>query len=326
MNVDELDLVLAIGADTPPVDEEMRDRMRARLDAVIVGDPSARVRPPALRGPRRRRRWPVVASAAAVLALFAIVVQALWPIGPGGPTAAEALDELADVAAVRPPSLLAPGEYVYERSASSDVHEDENVSTGRRWRVVVSTEREFWVAADGSGRIVAVSGEPEFLTPADEVAWEAEGSPPLFRGGPVRDETYARGELPFVDLEDLPADPERLRDMIVAREILPGPAGHAENLRIVGDLLRETIGPPEVRAALFRATALLPEVESVGQVPDHAGRPGVAVSAEDDDASATLIFDPETSELLETRDEVAGVQIWTTVLESGKTEGSGRRP
>ncbi len=327
MSVDELDLVRALGSGIGTADGATRRRARARLDAVVSTETLAlrRALPSELNAPRRRR-WAVFVPAAAALAVLLLLLQAVLPTESGGPTAAEALDRLADVAATRPPIVLGPGEFLYERSRGLVLHEGEDLVTDRIWRATVPTDRELWVASDGSGRVLAVSGDPVLLTPEDQRAWEAEGSPAFVRGGAVRDETYGPGELPFVDLGDLPADPAVLRDMIVAREILPGPAGHAENLRIVGDLLRETVGPPEVRAGLFRAAALLPGVELDADAEDHAGRAGVAVSAVDADASVTLIFDPATAELLEVQDEAAGVQTWTTVMASGVTDRPDARP
>jgi hypothetical protein len=73
-------------------------------------------------------------------------------------------------------------------------------------------------------------------------------------------------------------------------------------LVLVGDLLHETVAPPEFRAALFRVAARIPGVELVGKVTDPAGRPGLAVARTSADSGYLkrdeMIFDPHTSELL----------------------------
>ncbi len=56
----------------------------------------------------------------------------------------------------------------------------------------------------------------------------------------------------------------------------PGPA--AEAFTTIGDLLGESIAPPEVSAALYRAAALIPGVTVVPDAVDAAGRHGVAVA------------------------------------------------
>ena len=76
-----------------------------------------------------------------------------------------------------------------------------------------------------------------------------------------------------------------------------------ERFTIVGDLLRQTVAAPQLRAALYRVAAGLGGVELVGSMTDRAGRTGKAVSMTNDQSSRglerrVLIFDPETSVLL----------------------------
>ena len=40
-------------------------------------------------------------------------------------------------------------------------------------------QRQLWLGADGSGRILETVGTPTFVTPADQAAWVAHGSPAI---------------------------------------------------------------------------------------------------------------------------------------------------
>lgn len=135
----------------------------------------------------------------------------------------------------------------------------------------------------------------------DRARWEAAGRPDL-GGGETTDETFGPGGLHYEDLASLPTDPDELSQVIRARAEQTDVPVEAEMLVIVGDLLRETAAPPDLRGALYRVAARIPGVELVGEVTDPAGRRGVAVAVTSDYSGARtrkeLIFDPETSDLL----------------------------
>jgi hypothetical protein len=243
----------------------------------------------------------VLATAAAALALALL---AILPNGaPGGPqtAAARALDHIAVVAALQPTEPAPqPGQYVYTKSKSfgrmlwipGDDHDN--------FFTTMPTTREAWIGPDGSGRIVTVEGAPTFPTPEDRAAWEASGMS-HFRGRRI-DETFKPGELHYLDLANLPTDPVELGTLIENRKIEGGSPGDWETFAIIGDLLRETYAPPELRSALYQLVADLPGVELLGDVKDPIGRDGVAVAYTHAGARAELIFDPNTSQLLTERE------------------------
>lgn len=71
-------------------------------------------------------------------------------------------------------------------------------------------------------------------------------------------------------LQTLPTDPRALLDMIYAGTKGAGQSPDQEAFPTIGDLLRESIPPPAVSAALYRAAALIPGVTLVdypGEVP-----------------------------------------------------------
>jgi hypothetical protein len=171
--------------------------------------------------------------------------------------------------------------------------------------VLVPHTREIWIAPNGSGRLVVTTGEPKFFGPRDKAIWEASGRPQLDRLR-TSDESFGPGGLSYTDLSKYSTDPDELYDQIRRQAEGYGPSTDAEMLVLVGDLLRETLAPPRLRAALFRVAARIPGVDLVGEVIDPAGRKGIAVARTSDDVGFLerneLIFDPETSELLAERE------------------------
>jgi len=305
--------------------------------------------------PRRWKGTRLAALVAAALAI-AIVVPTMWSDGPTGTSlaAAQVLHAVALVAEDQPHTSIPARGYRYTKSEDAyRVYYDACSLPSTKqltcpapppddWEfsVLVPHIREIWVAADGSGRLLVESGEPRFLGPRDEAAWEAAGSPELDRSG-TSDESFGPDGLSYTDFSEYSTEPDELYDQIRSKAEGYGPSTDAEMLVIVGDLLRETVAPPQLRAALFRVAARIPGVELVGEVTDPAGRRGVAVARTSDDAGFLerneLVFDPETSELLAERqvllervdwiDAKPGTVIgYAVYLNSGLVDATSDRP
>ena len=102
-------------------------------------------------------------------------------------------------------------------------------------------------------------------------------------------------------LQSLPTDPHALLSLI-EREMegqLPRPE---EAFTTIGDLLRESIAPPKVSAAIYRAAALIPGVTVVGSATDAIGRHGVAVAFTYQGTRTEWIFSRQTLQYLGERD------------------------
>jgi hypothetical protein len=206
--------------------------------------------------------------------------------------------------------------------------------------VLVPHIREIWVGPDGSGRLLVKTGEPRFLGPNDKATWEAAGKPQLDNPG-TSDESFGPGGLSYTDFSKYSTDPDVLYDQIRQEAKGHGPSSDAEMLVLVGDLLRGTVAPPGLRAALFRVAARIPGVELVGEATDSAGRKGTAVARTSDDAGflnrIELVFDPDTSELLAEREvllervdwidaEPGTVIGYSVYLNSGVVDSTSERP
>ncbi len=323
--MDEIDAVRTLGRDVPAPEPAIRLAARAALLAHVERTVGRRGGWPGL---SRELRRPRLAGAVAALGLVAILASGLLPLGHGpDPAAAAALNRAADIAAAQ--SAGSTSGYRHTRSTGASL-------TGVGgwpdhpngiWALVPWT-REIWIKPDGSGRIIETRGEPVWFGPADRAAWVAAGSPDL-RGAPSSDTRFGPtpagltpgtvqawpGSLYYEDVDALPTDVGALRHVIDERAAAGGGSTDYERFTIVGDLLRETVAAPRLRAALYRVAAGLGGVQLVGAVTDRAGRTGTAVSMTNDQSSRglerrVLIFDPGTAALLGEEDVLLHKVDW----------------
>lgn len=306
---------------------------------------------------RDRQRFPRLALTA-VAVIAAVVIGLLVAPVPGtrrgaSAAAAEVLHAAARVAEKQPQAPASAHGYRYSKSegAARGHYDACSVPSGPSvcpapppddwaFSVIVHTTREIWIAPDGSGRLLVTTGEPRFFGPRDKATWEAAGRPPLDRPG-TSDESFGPGGLSYMDFSKYSTDPDELYEQIRKKAEGYGPSIDAEVLVLVGDLLRETLAPPDLRAALFRVAARIPGVELVGEVTDPAGRKGTAVARTSDDVGflerIELIFDPDTSELLAEREVLLERVHWAdaepdtvigyaSYLNSGVVDSTSERP
>jgi hypothetical protein len=255
-------------------------------------------------GPTPRGRRPAMLGGLMLASLCVVVAIALLATSfiPGSPTrptsaAAATLARLAGVAAAQPPTdPPGPGQYQYTESESTyqDCYEDRP-----SYCYNVPQQRQLWLGADGSGRILETIGTPSFVTPADHAAWVAHGSPAVSTA--PSDTTFGPHTLSDGpgDLSTLPTDPAQLGALLSARKIEGGPPGSAEDFVQIGDLLRETDASPALRSALYQVAEGIAGVHFLGTVTDHAGRSGIGIGRVNDAGEEfEYIFDPRTSALL----------------------------
>ncbi|CAL9541851.1 hypothetical protein SUDANB121_04273 [Nocardiopsis dassonvillei] len=164
-----------------------------------------------------------------------------------------------------------------------------------------------------------------------QAAWERDGSPEYWSSEETGDQpipfasaTNVEGELlgpggagwslgggqqEHRDLQELPASPEELREMMLAYRDPEAPASEEDRLflDIYHNLAIPT--PPEVSAGMYTVLAGLPGLRPLGEVTDRSDREAVGVAyapGEPTDFGTVeyrLLFDPETGRLL-SREEV----------------------
>ncbi|TDC77320.1 hypothetical protein E1283_07670 [Streptomyces hainanensis] len=289
----------------------------------------------------RRRLWAAVAIPAVAgslaLALFAggVLSEEDAPPAPPAPGAAESTwafvadvdavsadggaDLLRDVARAAAASQgdVRDDQFVYVRSLASYLTEEIGDEEGP---IVLQPahEREVWFSVDGSRD--GLLREPEGSTEDTPLDAHPESS---YRGyGQLPTDAEAMLEWLYGQQDEGDEERDVDQDAFVA----------------VGDIVRESLLPPDVGAALYEAVALIPDVLLVPDAVTADGRHGVAVARVDSynpREREELIFDEETLEYIGSRsvavEDFAGVEEGTVlgttaVLERGVVDGAGDRP
>ncbi|MFC4071881.1 CU044_5270 family protein [Actinoplanes subglobosus] len=135
----------------------------------------------------------------------------------------------------------------------------------------------------------------------------------------------------------LPTDPAALLQQVYVVTEGQGHGADAAAFDFIGTALRESLLPPQVAAALYRAAAKIPGVVLVADSVDAEGRHGVAVARTDevDGQRREWIFNPATFEYLGERSYLvrdtdlgkAGTLTGTTaVLQRGVVRKKGELP
>lgn len=288
-----------------------------------------------------RRRWLLPAGGVAVAATVAVALALTSgveerQVAPGDAVAA--LNKAADAAEHGGGlGVLAADEYYYVRVREAFLSTSADGPEGT-WSILVPGEFESWSARDASGRQRGRPvGRPSFPSDRDRERWIAAGRPSQaipHTDAPVkrqRDPWYL-GDHPmsYRELLALPTDPEALRSHIRDAAGDSGSSPDAQTFTLIADTLRHNPVPARLRAALYRAMALVPGVVFRGDIQDRLGRAGLGVSYDDEDARRQLlIFDPDSSAVLEERvthvrsGELIGYRV---VVDSGVVRSTRERP
>jgi hypothetical protein len=281
--MDEFDLTRRLFAE-PATDPEAKQRARARLEALT--------RPRPERVPWRR------AGVVAAALVGVLVLQVVLPPGDSGPasSAAAELRRLGTVAA-RHELGRGGGPIAYSRYREYAAIEGEDLGGGATFVAFVLREVEAWRAPDGGGRWVQVVSRIDYPSARDRIRWRQVGGPPVPGPGGSLTEDFEPGAAEFEDLGLLPRDPESLLDAI-RDDPSTEPDDDLGVLVRIGSLLGRGDADPGLRAALFRAAALLPGVELGGEVKDRLGRLGEEITIRTEGVVVRLIVEPDSSLLL----------------------------
>jgi hypothetical protein len=248
---------------------------------------------------RKRRRF--ILPAAAVLTITTTVAIAISLLGPfgGGVAAATELRRLATIALSTSTPDLGPGEFLFVESDELRRERIASVETGSSYTLISRLHIRTWIGRNGGMFRLTEVIASDFATADDRVVWEETDRSPIPQAGEVRPPERSRpGKGFWVDLDRLPGNTSTLLTELRSGSIVPRARGDAQVFLVVGQLLAQGDGPPEVRAGLFRAAARLNGVEVLGDLPDPVGRPGLALAIDAGSLRTQLIVDPETARLL----------------------------
>ena len=312
-------VVLLPAPQTAAISAEERCRIDSGLAVLLERHHRTDLR----RNRRARFAGPAVVSAsvAAVAVLCALAVGG-GPTAPvdrtrpvvATPQAVAVLQQASNAVVADRAPVVGENQFVYTRST---VISNEGV-LGELPSVGAPHEREIWISQD-PGPVTQVGVIREFGQD-----W------PLSGGGPVP-EGVVRPTYAWLD--SLPADPDDLLAEIesdVATVDADLDRDHVVFSRI-GDLVREGLVPPRVAAALFEAATRIPGVRVESDASDALGRRGIGISHEDRLVRSVWIFDPQTFEVIGTRDYAVldGPDLLigaSAVLERAVTDTAGLAP
>jgi hypothetical protein len=249
--------------------------------------------------------------------MVALILMMLNPWADGEPPAdAAAVRILLAVAAkaATQPGLSMPAHgYVYERSSLTYLGFANLRGEYMPW--YGHTDRETWVAANGSGRLFEATELPNPpLWPHTGRLWHLIRVPTRTQAHIVA-RLYRRGSLDLhhvdglsiANLATLANDTNALTRRILA-VAGRGRLTHLRAFLIVADLLRQPASPPQLRAGLFRVlTRLHPVGVANPQVTN--GQWGIAVYIDQDHIRYQLDFNAKTTVLLAEEQFVDSVPI-----------------
>ncbi|HWE58342.1 MAG TPA: CU044_5270 family protein [Solirubrobacteraceae bacterium] len=308
----ELERVRAYGADLPEPDDATVAAARLELMAAIGREPlvaSARGRGRStasrsrerLRKLQRRRRFMLAGGLATAGVGVAGVLGFTTAATPVSALAAQ-MNQLARVAASQDwTGIPGPGQYLY---TESDAEYDIDTYVDSKACVISAIHhRQIWIATDGSGALNDIASGFQFTSSADQAECAAmgitdPGSPSVVGTNSGGSRFPADGlSFPTSDWRSLSTDPATLLTQIHERD--GGPESPAELFTNVADFMRESDVPPVIRAALYKATALIPGVKLRGRETTHDGRSGVGVAFyADGQPTHAMIFDQTTGQML----------------------------
>ncbi len=251
--------------------------------------------------PQRRRRTAWKAAGAGLLAATAAATSVIGLTGQSGDTgrhitAVRLLSKIADVAAQARAQNVTDNQFMYiETEVAAAARDGETAS-------VKPHLRQVWIpVADLCGPGLAIENGKTFSIsdkPTADMVTNGVHLKCPYRGT-VNDPSYRL-------LQSLPTDPHTLLNLIYKETAGAGQSSDQEAFTTIGDLLRESIAPPKVSAALFRAAALIPGVSVVANAVGAAGHPGIAVSFTSNGEQSEWIFDKQTLQMLGELDFVDG--------------------
>ena len=290
--------------DVGPTAEQV-DTMRRNIFNRVAPS-SDLVAMPARRPRRTGRRIGFATLGVGTLAAALIVTGIVVPIGAGGGASAEAaafLDSAAAATIKTSDPVVKPGQYL--RIATNANY---GASTGE------AGYEEYWLAP--STGVLYIPADK-----SDEWVWERHPLQPTvfygnteeialqqyqeWLGDPDLDAVLRGYGGNFYDnprrdygMDELPRDPSALRDYFYGK-YTDGSASIDEDVWVrITDLLRTGEVPADLRAALYRAIALIPGVEIIDEQAALDGRTGVALGRVEPARGSTsreeIIIDPTT--------------------------------
>ena len=287
MNLDDMARRLPAERDLPAARKQiLKEHLMTELRQA---DPTR----PRTRRPRRRRRpgghRRTVLVAGAVLTAAAVAIATATAVGthasppapkagqPAAPaTAAQLLVKIAAAAARQPAPVVRDSDFTYIRSEVA--YEVDSISNGHETSSMENLhERRIWlpVANVCATGLLIEQGERTPISPFPVVNGKVDRDPP--KGTPMPNFTCPSeghlGDTTYRLLQSIPTQPDALLAYLKAGKKWTNDDPPTE----IGDMIRETIMPPALAAALYRLAATLPGATLVPHATNVAGRAGIGI-------------------------------------------------
>lgn len=233
--------------------------------------------------PRKRQRVLVAVGASLTAIVVALGSVSVFGFGVGkfwaGQTeAGQLLGQIALVAStstdIPPADQVRDDQFVYIESygGSSSLHS----GTGEVHRQEPH-RRRIWLSVDGS-------------------------RPGLLHSRPGRSTDISIEDQPYIQtfryLTTLPTNPDLLLAKIYIENGDAGPNPQQEAFVVIGDLMRQSVVPPDLAKAFYQAAARIPGITVIHDAEDALGRRGIAIGREHGGDRREWIFDRNTYQFL----------------------------
>lgn len=310
--MDELSLLRKMRDRTPTATDAVIDRGRTELLQRI--DPqSVKLQ----KNPQRRIKmtWGLASAATALVAAVLIAGDVFGPgllRGAATAQAAEVLNAAAETTIQTADLVPGPGQYLKIQSTNiwastavaADGREYEWLDTEKSTVYIPANREEEWVW-ERSGRIPTTFFSQESKEYASAVMEPAEGyvlrgNNAGFYGTPPEQSSFPSPD----ELAAFPRDPTLLLTEIQRQTDGKGQSKDGEALVFIADLLRTGMVPADLRAALYKAAALIPGVTVTDEQATLDGRKGIAIGRVETASHRRqdIIIDPKTGLLIGERE------------------------
>ncbi|ONI81590.1 hypothetical protein ALI144C_20020 [Actinosynnema sp. ALI-1.44] len=297
--------------------------------------------------PKRRRHWGRWVAASAVVAAIvpgALVAPTLTD-SPRYASAAEVLIKAADeIKNVDP--VLKPGQYLYSRShgwhlayvgGKNKVYEFVNESTPELW--IPADPRQEWMGRYPKGqRKWIVGSEQEVKAEGIDLDLPKRNAAEVVRA-PCGDWGAAEagrkpcdgrngwfGGTPPEAYDKIPTGQQELYDQLRRETADRGQHPDVQMLVQTGYVIGSPAAPARIRAAYYRALALMPSLRITDQSSNLDGQVGVAIGVDGGVAKMEIVVDPKTGRFIGTREWTNGRLHSTWSSRTAVVDGMGTRP
>lgn len=291
---------------------------------------------------RIRRRIALASAAAAFLVGVLVTADVVLPNRPGA--SAEAVEVLNNAAAATIQTadpVVGPGQYlkiettgVFGASTSAVNGKAVSWMEKRSEQLYVPADRDGeWVWNREDGVPISFSSEAAKAVEA-EIREARQGRSPYGLERGKKGVFYGAGSeprvligTPLTEAGSLPRDPQALLDLIYERTKGAGKTPEIEAFITIADGLRSGVVPADLRAAMYKAAALITGITVVDKQATVDGRTGIAIGIPSPDGGGRqdIIIDPASGQVIGERNillkdypgKPAGtIEGWTSVRTS----------